>query len=294
VTSFANELAGVCVETAEVFTAGLEPKGPSASPKPIWELERELMKARLGNDEPHKWIYSTAATCLSDSAEQLHAIALLLEAERGVGSLEVITRALVERMGLHAWLLDHQIEAPERASRAFLAWIVGLQHYRSALARLDGPRSIRKPLKEERKRLENLGDEWFSIDRPRDVDGRSTPDASQWKVDGTGYPNLTRLCLLALESGMTPDQAAGTYDLLSGFSHPSPFFSQEHRDVGHDPTSIRPLPDDYLERVVRVAVMAFIQNLRRWIGYYLDNGNEAIRSTDEICNHLDSITLLGT
>jgi hypothetical protein len=296
--TYVDELARICDEAARVFLDGLPAVPPDATPTPFWELDRGDIEASIGSDEPHRWVHEIVSSCLSEAANELLAIGALLRCATVTASLDPLVRAVVERAGLVNWVLDHEATARQRAIRSGLEVVVSLQHYRQAMVRLGADNEHRSFLRREQSRLNHLLEDWFEVERPpsdpADESSKPTKDVTLWVIEGECYPSLTKIAELGMGRGhVDAGLAAGSYGVLSGFSHPSLFFGQEHRNVGEDSTVTYTYRYIDLEKLTRLGVLTFMDGVRHWLGYYCANQATAIERTDAIATALDSISIPG-
>lgn len=236
IEEFVDNWATICDAAAHVLIDGLVGSPAETKPTPFWEWDRRTIENDIGSDEPHQLIHEIVSTCLSESANIVLALAALLRARTVTVSLDLLVRAVVERVGVVNWVLDPDASSRQRAIRGTLGFIVSLQHYREALSGLGADAKHRAMFKAERTRLDGLATSWFLVDRPpidpEAAKPKPTKDALLWTIENEKYPTLTRFAELAFANGAVGDQASAIYDALSGFSHPSVIFSQEHRSIG--------------------------------------------------------------
>lgn len=300
IDSFANALASIQEEAANIFLEGSLTVAHNKDQPLPWEEDRTAIGAALGTDEPHEWLYEAVASCLAEAANQLLATASLMRHGRATASLEPLVRAIVERVGVVNWALDNSLAPKGRAARASLNMVVSLQHYREAMARLEGDEQYRKALRAQRTKLDEFMVNSFSIVRPptdpADATSKPTADATQWVVEGETYPTLTRLFQMATARGGTPaGLLAGTYDGLSGFAHPSFFYNSKRRSVGTDATVVDQYRPEHLEKLSRLATLSYLDGLFHWVGYYMGNADEALISQlNGVGQRFDGISVLGT
>jgi hypothetical protein len=83
----------------------------------------------------------------------------------------------------------------------------------------------------------------------------------------------------------------GSYDVLSGFSHPSVWFGFEHRRVGEDSAVTYEYRLIDVDKLTRLAVQAFMDAEIHWVGYYVANDPDAIGRITELGEKLDAISL---
>jgi hypothetical protein len=287
-------LADISVEMAHIFLEGLRPYDADADPVPIWEMDRKSVMAETGTEEPISWINLLVSTYMGEAANELVAIASLLRAETVIASLDPLVRALIERIGWVNWILDHETDAMHRAGRAGIGYIVSLQHYRETLARLNADDVVRALAMAERKRIEETFLNGFDVERPLSDSNAQKPkptkDATEWVTQGDPFPTFTAVAHSAMSAGgVDGATAAGSYDILAGFSHPSVVFAQEHRTVDAEGSVIHHYRVHDVNKVVRLAVLVFADGVLHWIGYYLNN-DPAIRARlDQTAARLDAI-----
>jgi hypothetical protein len=297
---FTDQLATICEGAAHVYLGrGLQAAAADSTPAPFWEADRRGIVESIGSDEPCGWIDECVSVYLAEAANQLLAIGILLRGRTVAASLDPLVRALIERVGVVNWLLDEGITPRQRAIRGGLAWIVSLQAYCEALARLGADRETRRVFRAERSRLDQLLSEWFTIDRPAtgpcDPESRPTTDRFQWRIEGETYPTFTQLAQRALARGNIDNGvAAGTYDGYSGFSHPNVIFGQEHKTVHSDGSITFRHRFIDIEKSVRFAVGSFSDGLSHCVCYFEADQLRTIGDMGEILARLESISVVVT
>jgi hypothetical protein len=188
-----------------------------------FDLDTEEFNSMFDSEAPAAWI----------------TMALLLRAQSVVGSIEVVTRAIVERVGKINWILDHEVDSRTRALRASLETAVSYQHYRRANddlgADAEARRAIRREVRAQREQMER----WFTFQKPLSnpciAFSAPTADISQWSCGDETFPTFEKLAHYAMSDGDVERRTAmGTYGALSCFSHPNFVASREHRRNEND------------------------------------------------------------
>jgi hypothetical protein len=83
--------------------------------------------------EPGAWIHTVAWTYLEEAAQELLAVALLLEGGQVAGSIGPLVRAIIERVGRAVLVLDDETDAVGRARRALHEVAVSAEYKRDAV-----------------------------------------------------------------------------------------------------------------------------------------------------------------
>jgi hypothetical protein len=160
------------------------------------DLDCEEFKSMFGSETPAAWISELTGVYLTEAARELETMALMLRSGSVVGSIEVLTRAVVERVGKINWVLDAEVDSRTRALRASLETAVSLQHYRRATEDLGATGEIRNVLRREVRAQRDQMESWFTFNKPL-LDpciAFSTPtaDISEWSCEGDEHPPVRR------------------------------------------------------------------------------------------------------
>jgi hypothetical protein len=249
-----------------------------------FELDQIEFRATFESDEPATWIAEISGSYLSEAGRELEALAVLIRNEALTGSIEVVVRAVVERVGKINWVLDHTVDSRTRALRAGLELAVSYQHYRRAVEDLGARQKIIKPLvaqvRQQRAQLEG----WFVFSKPPsnpcDPESSPSPDPALWTVGDEAFPTFEKLTHYAMGDGGVPYRPAkGTYGALSCFSHPNVVASWEHRRMeGEDDRYISyTYTPTYVERLIRTAIVGVGNAFSRWLGYF-DNDHDRLHA----------------
>ena len=189
-----------------------------------WINDRDVFQQTLGTDLPMSWIQSTVGWYLAEATHELRAIAVLLRTGVITGSLGPLVRAVVERVGVNAWILDVETaDAMERGWRAMLNALVCGSEYRKTLDQLGVPSSVRREVAREYRDLRAQVREWFS---PQ-VDEKAPNDATLWARSGSSYPDLTTLASIAMSDDLDQRVRRGVYAAQCGMTHPNIFLLGE-------------------------------------------------------------------
>jgi len=227
-----------------VLADGMSPRAAEDDQAAWWVRDRDFFQRELGTFEPSSWIQSTAGWYLAEAAHQLRAIASLLRSRTITGSLGPLTRAIVERIGVNAWILDvEQADSMERGWRAMLNALVCGSEYRELRA---GVRT------------------WFSPD----VDEELPDDVSLWTRSGLGYPDFTDVAVMGMSGEFDEKVRRGLYAAQCGMTHPNIFVLGETIAPipGADLGFVHPATD--VDKEVRVAFVTFMRGLMVWSRYF--------------------------
>jgi hypothetical protein len=299
IEAFMGNLARICEDAAHLFLRGPAPAEQDSTPAPIWELERLAWLDTLGSEKPAGWVNEITSTYLAEAAHQVLAVGHLLRNGTVTAALDPLVRAAIERAGRVKWILDPGIETRERAIRAGIELGVSYQHYREVLARLGADDTTRKSQKKRDSRHRELLESWFQVDRPPrdpcDESSKPTKDMTQWAIEGQSFPTYTEVAQIALGNEQTTHgQAAGSYDGMSGFSHPSVVFSREHRIVDDSgATTFTYQPSD-LEKAARFGAFSFLNAVRHWATYYGAEPQALQERVDALGDEMDQISVLSS
>jgi hypothetical protein len=262
------------------------------------DLEAIEVLQQIGSDEPRKWITELSSTYLNQVAHELRSIAALLREDLLVGSLEVLVRATVERVGRINWVLDHDpsITARRRTIRASFEILVSYQHYRIGIEKIGAGKADQKRVVREMKDARALVEQWFSdIQRPAldptDPDSVPTPTISDWTIEGEQYPNYSQLARWAIPDSSIPDNvASGTYAALSAFSHPS-FVAHRELLVRIQSSAVYYYDFDYLHRLIGLSLFGYVDSLKRWSSYFDISHLKFVEKLDPLSNRWQEIEL---
>jgi hypothetical protein len=291
---FADQLAALCDETADIWFDGLNKADQNAVPTPFWELDRRAIEAELGSDIPNVWLYNCLFVYLLESAYELSAIGSQLRTRKYQASIFPLVRAIIERTGAINWILNETATPRQRALRSCLAYVVSIDPYVKALNGIKAPKQDQEKFQEERAILEAATAGWFGLPtQPIDPDtSNPTMDRKKWIYEGESYPGFNRLCKLSLERGnLTRSVASAMYDVMSGFTHPNVYFGREHL-LSDGSQLILDYDDKDLERPVSYALAAFGESLKRWSTYFEADTDSVISRVDASFQVLDEISVL--
>lgn len=296
---FLVQLAGICWAAADlVLKPVAQPSEPGAHPEAQYVAEGRYWKDRYGTDEPMRWVSEVTSTYVAEAAHQVRAVGVLLATGVATSSLDPLVRAVVERGGRVKWIFDPDISPEQRAARAGLEIGASMTAYRMTLERLKADKALWNDWKDRvtthRERLQ----EFFPVEKapldPCDPKSKLSEDMRVWVVAGEPYPNYGTNAGYALETETTTQaQGKATYDVLSGFSHPSVVFSREHRSVGEGGEVTFTHPYSTLERAARFAAFGLADAFRHWAAYY-GAGFEAVEEKiDELGVRMDEISVIN-
>jgi hypothetical protein len=269
--------ANLCLH--ELPSARANPDRPSQA-----DVEHSKFQELFGTDEPMQWIVELTGSYLFEMSHELLALSELLRARELTGSVEVLSRAVVERAGRTIWVLeeDDDVNPRVRAIRAALETAVSYQHYRRVVSDLGQTDSEMKELVEAVRAQRSKLESWFSVEKPV---GSDSSEVSKWVVEDQEYPTYEKLARWVLDETTAPGRAAlGTYGVLSSFSHPSYIAGREHRIIVDDKSITYSYSADYIDKVVRLALFGFTKALSHWMGYF-DQGHEALLSGLQSIEH---------
>jgi hypothetical protein len=240
----------------------------------VAEWERAVLEPELESALPAQWIAELCNTYLAELSFQLQSLAALLRSGNLAATIEIVIRAAVERVSRINWVLDPdpKVTPRIRAARASLEALRSLHYYRESFSRLGASTAETRRTIEELRTSRSFVASKFQVERPRldpeDPNSRLTENVTEWVVEGETFPTFIEFAPWAIfGDDIPPDIAKGTYAGLSTFSHPSFTAAREHQFVengrlfyGHD--------FDYVERLLRFAIIGFIDSIKRWIAYF--------------------------
>ena len=287
---FSDALAALLDEGAGVFLAGIRETG-EASTTSTWAHDRQAWAEAYETDDVVGWVVETAGIYLAETAHLLRAFATLLRSRRIFATMDLIVRAVIERVGHVNWILDDGITSEQRAARAGLEFAACFFMYRESLHWLEADTEVRSELRGEAKAQQQQLEQRFSIDRPPDnkCDENSPPtgDVRRWVVGGESFPDLGASATYALKPGGIGEMAAkGTYAALSGFSHPNVVFSREHRDIDAGLRITFRYERQEIEKAVRMALFSFAESVKQWVRYYDAKQEQVNARLDDIAERL--------
>ena len=102
------------------------------------ESDLEALQVTIGTSTLEEEIQHVTGIYLFEAAHELKSLSILLSQRQIAGSLEVVSKAVVERCGRVSWLLDHHsdVSPEQRAARIALEIGVSWQHYREVIQSL--------------------------------------------------------------------------------------------------------------------------------------------------------------
>jgi hypothetical protein len=245
-----------------------------------YEIDLETSKVAVGTSLIWDRLRPTCEIYLFESAHEIKSLATLLRANQIAGSLEVLSRAAIERCGRVSWLIDHNedVTAHVRSARAAFELAVTSQHYRQVIESMY-PRGheFSKHAASQFRRFREYIEMCFT-----DVLKNESAEIAEWSLDGTTYPDYTNLAIWAWFSAEDrPKEAKTTYKMLCAFSHPSVAASREHQFV--DDGVVRYRYDiSYINKITSNAVAAFDKAFQGFCSYF-------DRSFDAVVAHQVSI-----
>ncbi len=240
------------------------------------ELDGHSMSATLGASSLGAELAHVSGIYLFESAHELKSLAQLLRGNQIAGSLEVLSRAAVERCWRVSWLLDHlpEVTSEVRSARIALEVAVSWQHYREVIQSIyPGSHEANKQetlrIRELRAHLEQI----FSvIEKPLVDDGQGgemeSPEIRKWTLDGVSYPDYTDLATWAWFGAEDQAKSAkATYKMLCAFSHPSVAASREHQYISDGFVKYR-YEISYINKVLSNTVAAFDSAFQSFSSYF--------------------------
>lgn len=227
----------------------------------------------LGTSEAVERVIRLADLWTLIEAEHLRGIGVLLQDGNTVFPMFPLLRAVIEHAAWVCWLLDPEADSRERARRAALAHLRSDQEILGVAKRWAGADTA-----EYRAAKKQLDDTRASIDRDFDHLDTQVPT-----VDGEKIATPTKVVEhLGAHLG-DARQWRGTYEYLCGTAnHPSQN-AFEFVEAGESGKTYLALTGDFVNRMMRVAVVAFLHSLTHMTSY-LGWPTEPIRAYQERVN----------
>lgn len=260
------------------------------------DFDEQVIVSQLDSARPVQWLSQAIGYYLSDCAYELKAIAHLLREGIVGGSLEVLVRAVVERVARIMWLLDLKLEykgrtesvdtptTPRiRALRASFEALVSAQMYRRGVDSLGAPSADQKQTAKVERSIREDVEKWFPaivkpLLNPNDPNSFD-PSVNTWTIGGERYPTYSDLSVWAIAGEATSvARAKGTYAALSGWSHPNFIASMELRSPNHS----YDYDFDFLQRLLQLALFGYLKALKAWSGYYDFNADRFTSECDRL------------
>lgn len=270
-----NEVSGIYLDLHDVEIVRSEERS-------MFESDHEALEIKVGKSSLADEIQHVTSIYLFETAHELKALATLLDANQIAGSIELFSRAAIERCGRVSWLLDHdpQITPRVRSARIFLELAVSWQHYREIIqsqysdaheANKDATarfREMRTQIEQNFKDIKKgvVGDEIGGF--------TPSPEIQSWTLDGVSYPEYTELATWAWFGGNSK-KAKATYRMLCAFSHPSIAASREHQINSGGNLTFR-YDISYINKVVSNTVAAYDRAFQSFCSYF-DRNFESVQ-----------------
>jgi hypothetical protein len=290
-------MAALMDEMADLVQNGAPTSPTRRTENSVADLESAAIEVAIGSDRPVAWISELVGTYLFEGVRELLALGHLLRAEEVTGTIEVLVRAIVERVGRINWILDNdpRVTPKIRAVRATLEMNASSEHYRRALEDLGQSGRVMKPVIDTIRDGRALAEGWFTnIEKPTVDPGDSmsppSSDVSKWIIEGESYPTYQKLARWAVTGEEFSGRVAlGTYGALSSFSHPSFIASREHREVVEQRITYS-YSFDYVERLIRLALFGLANAFKHWLSYYDVEHDTLVAHLDQIAASWEALT----
>ena len=246
-------------------------------------VDRRSLSTSTGSEDPYYWVQFTAFAYIAEAANELRSLAVLIRARLFTGTLGPVVRAVVERVGIVCWILElnQDTDASDRAYRAMLNMLYSSKQYRSAIGRLDPPRAAVRELEGVHRTTRADVVRWFA---PH-PDPTAPKEETLWERKGEKYPELTDFGAIALSGSSRDAIHRGVYAALCGMTHPNIAVSAEKTQGGEPGSIVFVHKGDHVDRVVRLAIVAFSRGLQYLARYFLTE-----TSFDEITQDLRNIS----
>ncbi|MCU1493727.1 MAG: hypothetical protein JWO62_1491 [Acidimicrobiaceae bacterium] len=267
------------------------------------DFDEAVFLKTINSDRPAQWLSHAIGYYLSDCGYELRALALLLHESIVGGSLEVLVRAVVERVGRIMWLLDlppeyegatPTVETAKgpmiRAIRASFEALVSTQFHRRGISSMKAPKEEQDMMATLERSIRSDVQKWFAPLQPpmdpHDPDSLD-PTASTWTIKGETYPNYVELAEWSVAGGkITASQAKGIYATLSAWCHPNFIAGTRIRAADH--TYVYDF--ESLQWLLSQALYGYLYALKAWSGYYDFNADEIAEHCDRIVRNWTAIT----
>jgi hypothetical protein len=286
--NYTAELVKILDDSSDFVLSGFQPLPADSDPTPLWELDRKSMLSELDSDLPPQWIYISTSHYLSEAALQMRAISALIRQEVVHYSIPVLVRAIVERVGVVCWILDAPGSWEMRFRRSGLAGAVSNFRYAN-LYRASDPSAYER-LKNQRLEIRNLLEHRFAVRSDADHETTYAGDPDGWKVWGDVYPTFRNL---AVEAFKGPDIDRGmakyVYDFLSVHSHPTIHAGLAFVEILPNGAQYKVEYDD-VDRVTRFALVALLNGVRCWDGYFQENPPQRISDREALFDRFESLS----
>ena len=286
--SYTTELVQILDDSSDFVLSDFQPIPADSNPTPLWELDRQAMLSEVESDLPPQWIYSTTSHYLSEAALQLKAMSALIRQEVVHYSLPVLARAIVERVGVVCWILDAPGSWELRFRRSGLAGAVSNFHYANLYRTSDPPAC--KRLKTQRLEIRNLLEHHFAVRLDVEFQTTYVGDPDAWKVLGDVFPTFRSLAAEAFKSpDIEPSLAKYVYDFLTAHSHPTIHAGLEFVEILPSGLQYKVEYED-VDRVTRFALVALLNGIRCWDGYFHENPPRRISDREVLFDRFELLS----
>ena len=286
-----SDMADVLDEAAALCIDGIsEHDRVRRHPVSHADFDKAAFVEDFGSKRPAQWLSQAIGYYLADCAYELRALGTLLRLEIVGATLEVLVRAILERVGRISWLLDLEPEdalddaetTRHRAVRASFEALVSAQTYRRGVEMIRADKDQQKRVAVIERDFREVIRAWFEVVQPStDPENPNSLDATAntWTIDGEHYPNYLELAEWAIAGGtISAPVAKGTYAALSGWSHPNFIAATEHRATDQSYA----YNFDFLQRLLQLALFGYLKAFKAWSGYYEFNADEFDERCDQI------------
>jgi len=288
ILDYTAELVQILDDSSNFVLNSFQPLLADADPTPLWELDRQTILGELDTDLPQQWIYLATSHYLSEAALQMRAVSALIHMEVVHYSLPALVRAIVERVGVVCWILDAPGSWELRFRRAGLTGAVSNFRYAN-LYRGSDPSAYER-LKNQRREIRDLLERRFAVQSGPGVETTYIGDPDAWKVCGDIYPTFRNLAVEAFKSpDIDPSMAKYVYDFLAVHSHPTIHAGLKFVEVLASGSQYKVDYDD-VDRVTRFALVALLNGVRCWDGYFQENPPLRISARESIFDRFDLLS----
>jgi len=285
-----DKIVAIIEEASEFVFDDLGLPALGLYPEAQWFKDQLVLRSEFASDRSSSGIYLITAHYLSEASLEMKAMAVLIRARVVHYSLAQLVRAIVERAGVVGWILDDPGSWQLRMRRADLAWAVSNFKYTN-LYRTSDPDAV-EHLKTERAEIKSELEHLFPISDEVGFVTSYNGDPPGWMVCGDSYPSFRNLSVEAFKSPNTESTLAKyVYDYLAVHSHPTIHAGMELVEQISTEDSEYKMTDADVNRLVRIALTALLNGIRRWDGYFRDNPPQRVFFRESLFDRFDALGL---